>query len=186
MEENQGVIYPTYGGEVRPKKNRIRFRKGVTLIEILVSIVALTIAVIGTSYFRYYSALDARKAGIQVAGTRIGLLLCENWKGVKGSDVYDPVAYFSSEMTIAADSTIDFANHAITAPVAAQGFIELGTYAVQSNDVTYQAVLSYNDITAELRALNVIVIWENRGGEVTATTDVAALRSFKLTTYASI
>ena len=171
---------------MRPKKKKICYRKGVTLIEILVSIVALTIAVIGTSYFRYYSALDARKANIQTTGTRIGLLLCESWKGVKGSDVFDPVTYFNSEMTIAADSTIDFASHPITAPVAAQGFILLGTYAVQSNGVTFHAVLSYNDISAELRALNIIVIWENRGGVVTSSTDAGVLRSFKLTTYTSI
>ena len=44
-----------------PKKNKTRPRLGVTLIEILVAMAALVIAVLGTSYFRYYSALDARK-----------------------------------------------------------------------------------------------------------------------------
>jgi prepilin-type N-terminal cleavage/methylation domain-containing protein len=182
----RGSFYPICGGEMGPKKNKARLRLGVTLIEILVAMAALAIAVLGTSYFRYYSALDARKANIQIAGTRAGLLLCESWKGLKGTETYDPVACFSADMTIIADSTIPFSSgHAITGPVVDEGFTELGTYAVTVNGITYHAVLSWKDVSAGLRALNIIIVWELLGREVTGATDVSRLRSFNLTTYTS-
>ena len=171
---------------MRPKKNKTRFRQGVTLVEILVSMVALTIAVIGTSYFRYYSALDARRASIQVSGTRIGLLLCESWKGLKGSDSYDPVTHFGTDLVFTDSSTIDFSSHPITAPIQAQGFTLLGSYSVPINDVTYHAVLSWKDVDVNLRALSVVIIWQQRGQPVTGTTPVVELGSFKLTTYTSL
>ena len=54
---------------------------GVTLIEVMAATVILTITVLGATGYRYYSALDARKAAKQSSGARIALLLCENWRG---------------------------------------------------------------------------------------------------------
>lgn len=168
------------------KANEFRSRRAVTLIEILVSMASLTIAVLGASYCRYYSALDARKASIQIAGTRAGLLLCESWKGLKGAGTYDPVAHLSSDLAITVDATVPFSSdHPITGPVVSDGFIELGTYAITINNITYYTILSWKDIDTGLRALNIIVVWELVGREVTGSTDVARLRSFKVTTYTS-
>jgi hypothetical protein len=170
---------------MNPMAKKVWFHKGISLVEIMVSITALSVALIGASSFRYYSALDARRANIQTGGIRVGLLLCETWKGVKGGGDYDPVTCFSSELATV-DAAIDVSsNEAITNAIVAEGFTILGTYTIVANNVTYYAVLSWKDISAELRALNVGIVWEPRGKEITSTTDISELKLFRLTTYTS-
>ena len=150
---------------------QIRRTRGVTLIEVMLAILILSVAVFGASGYRYYATLDARKADMHSTAARIGLLLCESWRGVKGAETYDPTAYFASELTITP----------ITVPYEFEytGFTLLGGYAVVLNRANYYAILSWKDVDTGLRALNVVVAWAPReqvgiGG---------AYRSFELTTY---
>jgi Tfp pilus assembly protein PilV len=53
----------------------------VTLIEVMAAIVMVSVAVLGASGYRYYSALDAKRANMQSTAARIALLLCENRPG---------------------------------------------------------------------------------------------------------
>ena len=59
-----------------------------TIVEIMEAMVILLIAMIGASGYRYYAALDARKAAMQATAARIGLLLCESWRGVEGTETF--------------------------------------------------------------------------------------------------
>ena len=62
------------------KKPKMQFRKGSTLISTLTAAAIIMIALIGTSNFRYYVTMDARKAAAQTNAARIALMLCENWQ----------------------------------------------------------------------------------------------------------
>lgn len=71
---------------------RIKHSKGFSLIEVMVAILILSIAVIGTSGYRYYTALDARKADMQATAARVALMLCESWGGLKVTKTTIPQA----------------------------------------------------------------------------------------------
>ena len=162
------------------KKYKVRCRRGTTLVSAMVAVAVILIALIGTSNFRYYSALDARKASAQTTGARIALMLCESWRGIQGDQTYDPITNLGSDVTVT-DSE---------GPANPDDFTLLGSYEIildnpgnEDNDynITYYATLSWKDIQPGLRALNVIVAWAQRdqGIDGFAGTD----KSFPLTIY---
>ena len=153
------------------KTNKRRFRRGLSLVDAMSAIVVLVVTVIGAADYRYYAALDERKATIQVGAARIGVLLCEGWRGVKGSDAYDPTTYSGSDLVITASS----------GPEEPEGFTLLGSYTVELNGGNYYTTLSWNDVYTELRALNVVVTWTLRGQEEVGFEEIDEL--FRLTTY---
>ena len=155
-----------------PKTCKIRSRRGFSLVSVMIAIAILLAALIGTSNFRYYSTLDAKKAAAKITASRIGLMLCENWRGLGGIETYDPVTYLGSDLTITASS----------GPSEPTDFTLLGSYAVTVNGANFYITLSWKDVSAGLRALNVIVAWAQREQGTSSLND--ADKSFKLTTYA--
>ncbi len=155
-----------------PKKSKIRRHHGFSLISIMFAIAILLAALIGTSNFRYYSALDAKKAAARITASRIGLMLCENWRGLGGIDTYDPVAYLGSDLTISTS----------TGPAKPTDFTLLGSYTVTVNGANFYITLSWKDVSAGLKALNIIVAWAQRQQGQSTLSDID--KSFKLTTYA--
>lgn len=152
------------------RTDRRRFRRGLSLVDVMSAIVALAIMVIGAANYRYYAAMDERKASMQITAARIGVLFCESWRGVKGTDTYDPTIYSCPELSIAAS----------TGPEKPEDFTLLGSYTVELSGGNYHATLSWKDVHAELRALNVVVAWTLQGqGEAGDEYEL-----FKLTTYA--
>ena len=152
---------------------RGKFAPAVTIVEIMAAILILTIAVIGASGYRYYAALDVRKAAMHRTAARVALLLCESWRGqgLTASGTYDPVAHLGSEISITTS---------VTGPSAADGFTELGRYEIIIDGVHYWVTLSWMDIATELRALNIVAAWDEQGsGADYASTN----KTFKLTTY---
>jgi prepilin-type N-terminal cleavage/methylation domain-containing protein len=153
--------------------NKIRCRRGMTLVEILVAITILLIALIGTSTFRYAVALDERKADSQITAARIALMFCESWQGIKGDENYDPVNHLGSDLKIVK----------ITGSDNPDDFTPLGSYTVafeDGDDVdNYTMALSWKDVKPGLRALNVIVGWASRDRVGDGVID----KSFSLTTY---
>ena len=145
---------------------------GLTLVEIMTSIVILLIAVLGTSAFRYTAALGARKADLRIAAVRTALLLYESWRGVKGNQTYDPIANYGSELAIEASDE---------GPAAPAGFTALGSYRIVVDGVNYYTTLSWKDMSPGLRALNVVMAWQQQGSD--AGDFEQADKSFKLTTY---
>ena len=157
--------------------NKIRHRRGVSLGSTLVAVVILLIAVIGTSSFRYYSAMDTRRADAQTAAARIALTLCESWRGINGDATYNPVTYLGTNLAI---------TQSTTGPEKPSDFTLLGNYAVDVDDihgVTHYATLSWKDVQPGLRALNVVVAWAQRGSGADGVENID--KSFKLTIYTS-
>jgi len=154
------------------KTNKCRFRRGFSLVDVMSAIIVLAVMVIGAANYRYYAALDERNASMQITAARIGALLCESWRGVKGIDTYDPTIYSCPELAITPS----------TGPDEPEGFTPLGSYTVELNGGNYHATLSWKDIHTELRALNVVVVWTLRGQEEVGVGGED--KSFKLTTYA--
>lgn len=148
-----------------------KYRAGFTLIEVMIATVIFIIAVLGTSAYRYSAALSARRADLQTAAARTGLLLCEGWRGIGGADTYDPVGYFSSDLDIATSP----------GPAVPDGFTPLGSYKIVFESTDYYATLSWKDVSPGLRALNVLVGWDQMGRGTDSLQDANKL--FKLTTY---
>ena len=135
------------------------------------AIAVLSIAVIGITGYRYCSTLDAHKADAYIASARIGQLLIESWRGLQGSENYDPVAHLGAGLAITAGD----------GPESPGGYTVLGSYEIIMNNIAFYATLSWKDINSNLKALNIVLMWAQRGQ---GQNDIdEADRSFELTTY---
>jgi len=160
------------------KTKKRRSRRGFTLVEIMCAIVVLSVAVIGTSGYRYFAALDVKKADMRTTAARTALLLCEGWRGVKGSQTWDPTAYLGS----------DLATKPISCSTTFNGLNVLQGRTIVSNGTDYHVFMLWKDVEAGLRTLNVIVAWSPKGRVVSSIHDLTnpdKLELFELTTYAT-
>ena len=158
--------------------NRGKQPKGLSLVETMVATVVLSIAVIGASGYRYYAALDARKADMRMTAARVALLLCESWRGLKGDETYDPTVHLGSELSI----TVADSNN--VTPAEPNDFTKLGSYVVLMNEVPCHTTMSWQDVSAGLRALNVVIAWPPRTTWSTSVDEALVDgKLFKLTTY---
>jgi hypothetical protein len=150
---------------------RLQSCRGFSLTETLISAVALVIAVLGNSGYRYQSMLLTQRADKWRTAATVAQLLCQSWVGMQGSGTYDPVSALGSGVTIASD----------TGPSAGAGFTLLGSYHIDLNGDRYFATLSWEDVQTGLRALNLNVAWaqSKRGAMTYADAD----KSFALTGY---
>jgi hypothetical protein len=128
-------------------------RCGLTFIETMCAIAALSIIVIGAAGYRYHCTLDARWADEQITAARLGQLLCASWADSNGDETYDPIAHLGSELTI----------EALGPPQSLPaGFVLQGRYRITIDGVAYGVVLSRMDVSTELRALRIRVGWDWR------------------------
>ncbi len=77
------------------KSKHLKSGKGFTLIEIMVAMVIVTIAALGTMGYQYYAVSQQRLANAEMNATRIGQLVLEDWKSavIQGMGAtYDPSA----------------------------------------------------------------------------------------------
>ena len=150
-------------------------RRGVTIVEVMVAITVLAVAAVGASAYRYYSTLDVRRADMRTTAARIALLLCESWRGTGGDINYDPTAHLGTDLTITS----------ISLPSRFQytGFTSLGAYRFDTDAISYYAFLSWKDVSAGLRALNVVVAWAQRDTGPATIGDVD--KTYSVTTYAT-
>lgn len=146
---------------------------GLSLIETILAITVLAVAVIGGSGYRYYAALDARIADVHTQAARVCLLLCESWRGLKGTETFNPEIDLTGPLTFSQDDGPD--------PPAQ--FTLLENYKASADGIDYYITLSWKDISADLRALNVKVAWAQPNHSSDDFTD--ADRLFELTTYVS-
>jgi len=157
----------------------------VTLIEAMVAMTILAVAVLGASGYRYYAMLDARKASMQRTAAAIALSLCENWRG-RGFD--HTADYNPTDPTYLGDSPkLDITVSGSGPAVPADFPNKLGSYRIVVEGVHYWATLCWKDdaATPGLRALNVVIAWQQAGTASEITTYSADAKTFKLTTYVS-
>lgn len=161
-----------------------RFRQGLSLVEAMVAVFIITAGIVGTFGYRYHAMLQARRATAQNTAAQIAELLCESWRGVKGIETYEPTVYFSPSLIskISNDSDIGL--------VMSGDFALVGIYSVPLNGVDYYAILSWKDLSSELRAINTTVVWNPRatgqydyGYNYGNLLNDTSNESFKLTTY---
>ncbi|MFC1737774.1 prepilin-type N-terminal cleavage/methylation domain-containing protein [Planctomycetota bacterium] len=128
-----------------------KFSSAFTLVEVMVAMAILAIAVLGAMGFRYYSALDARKADVQNYAARVSSLLLESWKGLGGLERFDPVETFGEDFIVSESDLV---------PPAPSGFTKLGGYQIEFYRTTYYVTLSYKEAALSIpRALNVSTSW---------------------------
>ncbi|MGB2806444.1 MAG: hypothetical protein WBC22_01790 [Sedimentisphaerales bacterium] len=148
---------------------------GFTFTEVMGAILVLTVAVLGTSAYRYHSMLDVRTAEKKTTGARIGCLLCETWGGSSDPNTFDPVTHLGADLAITSLTSYE----SLATPT---GHLELGTYRITVDDENYQATLFWKDVSAGLRALSVIIVWD-WDPQVHSVASHPISKSFRLTTY---
>ena len=135
----------------RVRKNR---NSGLTLIEVMISIVVIMIIVIGAISYMSACMWNARKADVRITATRVGELLLDSWKNTGGAMTFDP-QYILAFLP----------NSDITSDNGPGGFTDvLAEYRILVNGVNYFVTLSYQDElygdrVDPLRQLNVRVAW---------------------------
>ena len=65
-------------------------RRGFTLVEVSLAIAVIVIAALGTLCYEYLCIDHVRMARAQLASTRVGQLLIEDWKSTGGNPDYSP------------------------------------------------------------------------------------------------
>ena len=174
-------------------------KSGLTLIEVMLAAVVLMVALIGAMAYRYYAALDARKADIQMTGSRNAMMLLQSWRGNggrpvgTGADEFDPTSLSSTGLTIQASGI---------GPSAPVGFDSCGfkdipptdgqlepvgspqSFKVTTGGVVYYITLSSRDtvVGSTPKALNAQVGWrlDRQAGDLAGSDKV-----FGFTTYIS-
>jgi type II secretory pathway pseudopilin PulG len=144
-------------------KNR---NTGLTLIEVMVSMLVIMIIVIGAVSYMYASMWNARRAEVRITATRIGQLLLETWK-LSGS--YDGTGNWSWNVTdfnpTDPDFNLSLPYNFSTSSVAFDEEpvgVELGDYEAEVDDKIYFVTLSYRDDNPYM--LNARVAWSMATG----------------------
>lgn len=122
---------------------------GFTIIEMMVAILVVGVLVIGTAGYRYYSALDARRAENDATATRIALLLNEGWRGaMDGNGVvtsFNPTKDPTKLDGIITDFKVATATGSV--PSTPSGFTLLGNYQVTTDNAVYLVTMSYKALS---------------------------------------
>jgi prepilin-type N-terminal cleavage/methylation domain-containing protein len=71
-------------------KSGYTLAKGFTLVEVMVAVAVTIIVALGTLSYQYYGVRHDRLALAQLAATRLGQLVLEDWKSTGGDPDYDP------------------------------------------------------------------------------------------------
>jgi type II secretory pathway pseudopilin PulG len=125
---------------------------GFTLIEATITMAVVTAIVTASLGARYYAVQQARRGDAYNGAGRVGLLLLEGWRSTTTPAGYDPVAQFTSKITISTSAT---------GPATPSGFTKLGSYHVLLDNVHYYATLAYINATATAPTkLHVCVGWK--------------------------
>ena len=134
----------------------------VSLVELIVAMVILTIVALGALCYPYYAARDARIAHAQITGTKTAQLLLEDWKSTAGSVGYDPTTLglgFSSPLALPGDP-----NQLPGPPIGAP--LPNGLCDITVDNVPMLVLLRWADIAQDgdamvtLRQLVIIIAWQ--------------------------
>ncbi len=91
---------------VRP--NHAIRTKGMTLVEVMLAVAVIIVAALGTLCYEYLCVDHIRFARAQLAATRLGQLLIEDWKSTGGAIDYDPASLGLGFTTPSPEETGDY------------------------------------------------------------------------------
>lgn len=135
---------------------------GFTLIEIAISILIVMTLAAGAMGYQYYSAGDVRLSEVHAAAARVSMLLLEGWKGDEGAADFDPVATFSSEITITTSST----GPAVPLGRDGMSLTLLERCEIEIEGVYYYITLSWSEASSlEPKVLNATTSWRGDYGQ---------------------
>jgi prepilin-type N-terminal cleavage/methylation domain-containing protein len=141
-------------------------RRGMTLIEVMLAVAIVIIAALGAMCYEYLSVNHVRFARAQLAATRVGQILIEDWKSTGAADNYNP-----EYLQMGFDTTSPLPNGSCETTIDG-----LPLYiSFSSDDVARDDVAGIT-----LRQINVIVHWNQNFGQGAATADDPGV---SLTTY---
>jgi hypothetical protein len=140
-------------------------KRGLSIIEIMIFIAILTIAVIGTSGYRYFATMDIRRSDNEITAGRIASQLCQSWKGIGGGNSsYSPLPANDGGIGLSIEASTS--TYAPEKPSTFTLLKDGGYYKIVSdNNSIYYATMSYHITNGahssdpNLETLNVIVSW---------------------------
>ena len=147
------------------KMSRRHHNSGLTLIEVMISMIVIMLILIGAVQYMYGSMWNAKRADVRITATRIGQILLETWK-ITGHNLYnDDGNVIGWEWSVN-----DFNPTTLTLPVTftspeggfdltGDGIVgtELGDYITTLDGVAYFITLLFDD--NQPRMLNARVGW---------------------------
>jgi type II secretory pathway pseudopilin PulG len=150
---------------------RVR-RRGLTLIEVIVSILLVMVVILAAIGTRYLATQQARRGDAYSTAGKLGLMLLEAWRSSTAPSTYNPITTFAGQMTVSTSGT---------GPPAPTDFTTLGSYHVVLDNVHYYPTLAYIGATTEQPAvLHVSVAFRQNYQAGTISTGDNCVR---LTTY---
>jgi prepilin-type N-terminal cleavage/methylation domain-containing protein len=66
--------------------------QGVTLLELILAVLILTIVSVGTISYQYFATRMATRADAEITATRTARLVLDNWKKAGGDENFDPIS----------------------------------------------------------------------------------------------
>jgi hypothetical protein len=142
--------------------------RGLSLIEVQVTLVVALVTVLGAIQFRFYSAKAGTRAEAYYVATQTGNHILKTWRASGQLADFDPVTRLSGDD--AAFSITTF-NSGLSIPT---GMTLLGHYQVQSGDYHTIVTLAYQGETSNSPALRSVGVgWRNdyQAGALSANND---------------
>ncbi|MBN1975638.1 MAG: prepilin-type N-terminal cleavage/methylation domain-containing protein [Sedimentisphaerales bacterium] len=133
--------------------------KGLTLIEVMISLIVILIVVIGAVGYMYATAVNAHLADMKATASRLGLLLIEGWRTQSGETdptKYNPKVDFDTNTLIQFEEFDEIASSG-NPPGLSNDF---KNYRIKINGTQYFVKMSYQDDANGKRELNVAVAWD--------------------------
>jgi hypothetical protein len=134
------------------KSRHIHKNSGVTLIEALAASLVVAILALGGLSYQYFGASNFRLAQAELAATRAGQLIIEDWKGSGAPDI---VNYDATDLGVGFEKP-DLSDNSY--------------YTITIDGVKLYLLLSFADVETDddagvtLRQLNVKVQWKKNFG----------------------
>ena len=158
--------------------NTVYCTGGFTILEVVIAAAVLIVLVSGALAYQYHSSIDVKKAEVQAAAGRLGLLILDAWKGQGVVGAFNPLTAFGSDLNVTAGP--DGPDADVGAYTGT--FTLLGYYHVLFNNVNYYVTLSYRPGSAVCpTVLSVAVAWL---GNYSAGSVTDQDKTIRLTTYA--
>ena len=139
--------------------------KGLTLIEVMVTMLVALIIAVGVMGYMYATALQAHLADVRATAARLGLLLLEGWKTQGGNILtYDPKNDFLDNTSIPFNEFVEISTNPADPPGLANTYT---CFRIKIDYIQYFVKMSYQDSANGQRELNVAVAWDRKSGDNT-------------------